>query len=291
MVSAVNESLELSEYILGEMLGLYRDIRDLSDEEILYCSSDRNGKLFLKLNSLITLDLDSDIACTLLNKRELEPVFTHMNRFRNLYTVRLETEYANEILASQSPWKVLEEFPFYRNYLKLVRTEYEGFGLKAGDRVFFLGSGPLPLTLIVFLKHHRVKGTGIEQDPARARLSMKALDKLGLSDDITIINGNHFSLNSTDFINPEKGTRALMIAAQAEPKKEILDHLLKIIPAGFRISYRIYEKGLMKLLNMGFLLDLPEGYNEHKRIRPEPPAYNTVVFLEKKDSCSGGPEQ
>ncbi|MDR7665704.1 nicotianamine synthase family protein [Methanosarcina sp. Z-7115] len=281
MVSAVNESLELSESLLGEMLELYRDIRGLSDEEILYCSSDRTEKLFRKLDSLITLDLKSDVACTLLNKRELEPVFTHMNRFRNLYTVRLETEYAKEILASQSPWNVLEEFPFYRNYLRLVRTEYEGFGLKAGNRVFFLGSGPLPLTLIVFLKHYRVKGTGIEQDPARARLSIKVLDKLGLSDDITVINGNHLSLNSIDFINPDTGTRALMIAAQAEPKKEILDHLLKVVPLECRISYRIYEKGLMKLLNMGFLLDLPEGF-EKQKIQPEPPTYNTVVFLEKK---------
>ncbi|MCO5381761.1 MAG: hypothetical protein NHB15_06420 [Methanosarcina barkeri] len=112
MVSAVNESLELSESLLGEMLELYRDIRGLSDEEILYCSSDRTEKLFRKLDSLITLNLESDVACTLLNKRELEPVFTHMNRFRNLYTVRLETEYAKEILASQSPWNVLKEFPF-----------------------------------------------------------------------------------------------------------------------------------------------------------------------------------
>lgn len=82
-------------------------IRELSDEEILYCSSDRSGKLFLKLNSLITLDLGNGVTCTLLNKQELEPVFAHMNRFGNLYTVRLETEYANEILASQSPWDVL----------------------------------------------------------------------------------------------------------------------------------------------------------------------------------------
>jgi len=71
---------------------------------------------------------------------------------------------------------------------------------------------------------------------------------------------------------------------------EILGHLLKVIPAGFRISYRIYEKGLMKLVNRDFLFDLPEGYREHKRIRPEPPAYNTVVFLEKKGNCSRGPE-
>ncbi len=194
----------------------------------------------------------------------------------------LETEYAKEILASQSSWNVLEEFPFYRNYLRLVRTEFKGFGLKSGDKIFFLGSGPLPLTLIIFFRCHEVKGIGIEQDPARASLSIRVLSKLGLSEDITIIIGNHLSINPIDFIGPDTGTKALMIAAQAEPKKEILDHLLKVISPVCRISYRIYEKGLMKLINRDFLLNLPEGYREYKRIRPEPPAYNTVVFLEKK---------
>ena len=119
---------------------------------------------------------------------------------------------------------------------------------------------------------------------------MEVLDKLGLSKDITIVNGSHFSMNPIDFIYPDTGAKALMIAAQAEPKKEILEYLLQVIPADCRISYRIYEKSLMKLLNRDFLLDLPEGYREYKRIRPDPPAYNTVVFLEKKSNCSGIPE-
>lgn len=119
---------------------------------------------------------------------------------------------------------------------------------------------------------------------------MKVLDKLRLSEDITINNGSHLSMNPIDFIDPDVGAKALMIAAQAEPIREILGHLLKVIPAGLRISYMIYEKGLMKLVNRDFLFDLPEGYREHTRIRPEPSAYNTVVFLEEKGNCSGSPE-
>jgi len=290
MVSAIGESSELSEAVLKEILDLYKDIRELSDEEILSSSSDKSTKLFLKLDALITRDLDSCAVSILLNKQELEPIFVNLNRFRNLYTVKLETGYAKEVLASQSPWGVLEEFPFYKNYLRLVRTEYEGFGLKAGDRIFFLGSGPLPLTLIVFFKYYGVKGTGIEQNSERAKLSTEVLDKLGLSKEITILNGTHYSMNPIDFLDPDTRTKALVIAAQAEPKKEILDYLLTVMPPGCRISYRIYEKGLMKLLNRDFLLDLPEGYREYKRIRPEPPAYNTVIFLEKKSNCSGIPE-
>lgn|GEM_PF-264918 len=283
MVGTISENLELSETTLEEIFGLYQDIRELSDEEILSCPSDRVEKTFLKLDALITRDLYSDKDFDLLNKPEMEPVFAHMNRFRNLYTVRLETRYSNEILASRSPWEVLEKYTFYRNYLRLVRTEYEGFGLKPGDRVFFLGSGPLPLTLIVFLRFYGIRGTGIEQDSARAQLSIKVLDKLGLSEDITIINGNHLSMSPIDLMDSEAGAKALMIAAQVEPKREILSHLLKVIPEGCRLSYRIYEKGLMKLLNQDSLFDLPEGYREYKRIRPIPPAYNTVVFLERTE--------
>ena len=242
-----------------------------------------SGKLFQRLDSLITLDIEDDTAGEILQKQELDPVFADLSRFRSLYTVRLETEHANEILESESHWAALEKFPFYGNYLKLVRTEYECLGLSPGDRVFFLGSGPLPLTLIVFFRQHGVKSTGIEQDPVRANLSKRVLDKLGLSEAVTIINGNHFSLNGEGFaLNPDAGIKALMIAAQAEPKKEILDHLLKVVPVGSRISSRIYEKGLMKLLNRNCLLDLPEGFEEHERVQPEPPVYNTVVFLEKK---------
>ncbi|MCC4768691.1 methyltransferase [Methanosarcina sp. DH2] len=282
MIGGVSESVKMSfGFILGEIFDLYEKIKDLPEKEILYGSSDQYGSFFQRLNSLVMLDPGDNAVQELLNNRELEPIFISIYRFRNLYTVRLETEHANEILAGKSPWKVLEGFPFYGNYLKLVRTEYEGLGLKQGDRILFLGSGPLPLTLIVFLKQHGVKSTGIEQDPVRANLSKEVLKKLEVYGDISILNGNHFSLSKEDLINPDSGTGAIMIAAQAEPKKEILNHLLKVIPVGCRISYRIYEKGLMKLLNRDFLPDFPEAFKE-QRIQPEPPAYNTVVFLEKK---------
>lgn len=283
MVGEVSESVKLSSgFILGEILKLYEEIKDLPEKEVLYGSSDLYESLFQRLNSLITLDLKDNTVQDLLDNRELEPIFISIYRFRNLYTIRLETGYADNILASKSPWKVLEEFPFYGNYLKLVRTEYEGFGLRPGDRILFLGSGPLPLTLIIFLKQYGVKSTGIEQDPVRADLSKRVLKKLEVSGDISILNGNHFSLSKEDLINPDSGTRAIMIAAQAEPKKEIFEHLLEVMPVGSRISCRIYEKGLSALLNRNCLFNLPESFEEQARLHPEPPVYNTVIFLEKK---------
>lgn len=284
MATGVIRGAELSpSYIIEEILGLYQNIVVLSNEEIVYGLSDRNRELFQELEYLVSLEVEDSVVQDILQKKELEPAFTEIKRFRNLYTVRLETEHAKEILSSDSPWASLEMFSFYGNYLKLVRTEYEGLRLSSGDTVFFLGSGPLPLTLIVFFRLYGVKSTGIEKDSFRANLSKKVLEKLGLSSVIKIVNGNHFSLSRKDLsLSPDTGAKALMIAAQAEPKKEIFEHLLEVMPIGGRISCRIYEKGFRKLLSGNSLFDLPESFVEQERVQPQPPVYNTVIFFEKK---------
>ena len=172
---------------------------------------------------------------------------------------------------------MLKKYSFYPNYCQLVQTEYEISGIKPGNRIVFIGSGPLPLSLIVLCQQYGLKCIGIEQEKDRAELSRKVLEKLGLSRNIKIIDGNHFTLPL------EGGCDIVMIAAQAEPKKEIFHHLAKVLPIGTKISCRTYEKGLRKLLDSDALLELPShfsrGFEEYNRVHPEPPVNNTVVFI------------
>lgn len=102
MIGGNSESVKLSsEFILGKILRIYEEIKDLPEKEILYGSSDLYRPLFQKLDSLIALDPGDDAIQNLLNSQELEPVFISIYRFRNLYTIRLEIRHANEILASK----------------------------------------------------------------------------------------------------------------------------------------------------------------------------------------------
>jgi len=57
--------------------------------------------------------------------------------------------------------------------------------------VVIIGSGPLPISLIMMCHQYGVRGIGIEQETERAELSRKVLEKLGFSDQIRIITGNH----------------------------------------------------------------------------------------------------
>ena len=73
-----------------------------------------------------------------------------------------------------------------------------------------------------------------------------------------------------------------MVAAKAEPKEEVFEQLARVLPEGSKVSYRLYEKGLRRVLGSSSLFELPSGFEESLRVQPEPPVNNTVVFLRRR---------
>ena len=274
------------EPLVGEFMEVYSALKGLNAEEIYLDSSNCLTPVFQRLDYLIALDICNTRAEELLSNSGFNSAFDVITRFRSMYTVKLEVEQAKAIIRSRDAWDALEDFAYLPNYLQLARTEYRGAGLKPGDCVLFLGSGPLPISLIVLCHQYGLRGIGIEQEPDRAELSRTVLDNLGLSDRIKIIEGNQYS------VPLEERPELVMVAAQAEPKKAIFDHLATVLPAGTKVSYRSYEKGLRKLLDTFYRYELPAQFDEYLRVRPKPPANNTVVFLTTTNgecnSTSGG---
>jgi len=263
------------ESIKNEFLDIYAGICDLTDDEILNGPEDIFGSHFERLQRLIARNVDDHLADELLCDLQLRPITKRISRLKTLNGLRMEIKFAQSIIADMDPWIALQGFIYYPNYLRLADMEYRGAELKPGNRVVFLGSGPLPLSLICLCKQYGVKGMGIEQVPEYAKLSQKLIEALELTEHIQIAQGNHFSLPL------DEEFRLVMVAADAGPKDEIFTHLAKTLPNGARLSYRIYEKGLRRLMDDGAALDLPHEFKEYLRIRPEPPVNNTSVFLIK----------
>ena len=262
--------------LIAEFRQIYTQIKDLKETDILDNSSPELYALFKSLDELVSLDIDEQSIDVLFESPDFNILIAEISRFRFLYNLKLEIEKAKSLLESSNPWQTLQNFTFYPNYLQLARTEYTGSGLKPKDCVLFLGSGPLPLSLIMLCREHGLFGIGIEQDGKRVSLSREVIACLGLSESIEIIEGNHFIL-------PLKTRCDLyMVAAQAEPKEEIFEHLAKVLPKESKVSYRLYEKGLRRILDSNFLFELPSGFEEYLRVQPEPPVNNTVVFLKKR---------
>lgn len=254
-------------------MDIYKAIKDLSDDEILKGPDDVFRPHFERLNHLAAIDFDDDAAEETLNDRELHSVIKHISHLKRINGLRMEIECARSIVADPEPWTLLKGFVYYHNYLQLAQMECKGANLKEGDRVVFLGSGPLPMSLISLWRQYGIEGIGIEQIPEYAELSKSLVDTLGLTGHIRIVGGNHFSLPL------HEECRLIMVGADALPKDEIFAHLAKALPNGTKISYRIYEKGLRRILDVQSVFHIPREFKEHLRIRPEPPVNNTSVFL------------
>ncbi len=261
--------------IKNEFLDIYTAIRNLADDEMLRAPDDIFRSHFERLQRLIARDVDDHLTDEMLCDREFRIIVKCLSHLKRLNGLRMEIEYAKSIIASPAPWALIKRFPYYPNYLKLARMEYQGANLKPGDRVMFLGSGPMPLSLISLCKQFGIKGIGIEQIPEYVELSKKLLEILELTEPIRIVQGNHFSLPL------KEECQLVMVGADASPKDEIFTHLAKELSIGAKVSYRIYEKGLRRFIDGRPVPDLPPEFKEYTRIRPEPPVNNTSVFLVK----------
>ena len=227
--------------------------------------------------STTTLDVDDHQVDALMADNALRPAIEKIARIKQIHGLRLERQRARAIIDSRDPWQMLKGFLYYRNYIGLAEMESRGADLKVGDRVVFLGSGPLPLSLITLVKRCGIQGVGIERDPLNADLSRRVLDALALGGEIEIVLGDHFVLPIS------RPCSLIMVGADAVPKEEIFTHLAKTLPNGMTLSYRIYEKGLRRLFDRDHMGVLPSGLREYRRIRPQPPVNNTSVFVVKAD--------
>lgn len=127
--------------IIEELLEIYSMTKDLKDQEILHSHSNQLKICFQRLDHLAALDVNDQLVQEIICKLGYNSALEAIVRFRNLYSLKLETEKANSILSSRDPWAVLKKFAHFLNYTQLARTEYQGAGLKPGDNVMFLGSG------------------------------------------------------------------------------------------------------------------------------------------------------
>ena len=266
------------EEIKAQLLTIFERCRDISTRQILDDPEDVFYGQMEALNRLATLNVDDGQVDALVADESLQPAIAKIAAFKQVHGLRLERARARDIIDSGAPWETLKGFVYYPNYLQLAEMEVNGAELRAGDRVVFLGSGPVPLSLISMVRRYDVTGVGIERDPLNADLSRQMIERLQLGDKIEILLGDHFTLPLSRPCN------LVMVGADAMPKDEIFAHLARTLPAGMKLSFRIYEKGLRRLFDRDHVGRLPDPLVEYRRIRPRPPVNNTSVFVTKRDA-------
>lgn len=167
----------------------------------------------------------------------------------------------------------LDAFPYHDNYRDLVAEEILALNnaTPEGD-IYFIGSGPLPLTAVEFARQTGRAVICIEKDPHAVTLSRDVIARLGLADRVSVreADGAQFDY---------QGAGLVMMAALVEGKDATLARIHDTAPAAM-IGIRSAE-GLRTLLYDAIDPDsvAPGFYRLSAQTRATPSIINTTLFF------------
>lgn len=218
-------------------------------------------------------EIDFDSAKHILDDEKMNKALQLIRKFYVYIGARLERENAMKILESDDPKAVLDSFHFYDRYIGLIENEMQLAKFNENKTFVFLGSGPLPLTLIMFNMVTGCKCIGIEQFEEVAELSRKVLKRLGLDDGIEIITGDEKTIANLDY-------DILMIAAFAEPKDRVFANVWDVVDEKTPVLYRTYT-GMRAILYSPVTEKDTRGFHQEVMLLPRGKTNNTSVLIRK----------
>ena len=250
-IDSLNDMSSLNDVDLGEITKLLDEIEVIAHDE--------------------TIDFDS--AKHILDDEKMNNALKLIRKFYLYIGARLETSNAMEIIKSDDPKATLDTFHFYERYQGLLTNESKLAHWHDDKTFVFVGSGPLPLTLILFREKFGCKCIGIEIQEDVAELSREVIKKLSLDDGIEILVGDETLLKNIDF-------DILMVAAFAEPKERVFANVWEIVDEKTPVLVRTYS-GMRASLYAPLTDTILRGFHKEIMQLPIGNSNNTSVLLRK----------
>ena len=250
-IDSLNDMSSLNDVDLGEITKLLDEIEVIAHDE--------------------TIDFDS--AKHILDDEKMNNALKLIRKFYLYIGARLETSNAMEIIKSDDPKATLDTFHFYERYQGLLTNESKLAHWHEDKTFVFVGSGPLPLTLILFREKFGCKCIGIEIQEDVAELSREVIKKLSLDDGIEILVGDETLLKNIDF-------DILMVAAFAEPKERVFANVWEIVDEKTPVLVRTYS-GMRAILYAPLTDTILRGFHKEIMLLPIGNSNNTSVLLRK----------
>ena len=260
------------------ILGFADDISHYSYEKLLALPPEELYRLYQLLDDLAHMDAGPHLSGMLLEEKEIRETLATIRSYYTAFFSIHERHLAKELLVSPSPWKQIETFPLYPRYEALVKNQIQAMHVEKGKRLAFLGSGPVPLTLILLNRFFNISSVGIDSDPETVEISRKIIGHLGLENEIEIVRGDDATLG-------ELAWDVVLVAALAEPKARIFSQLRNILahrgPAP--VVFRTYT-GMRAVLYKPVQPEDIKGFKIVKAIQPTGRVNNTTVFMQPREN-------
>ncbi|WP_027363089.1 nicotianamine synthase family protein [Desulfospira joergensenii] len=259
--------------IKPHIMGFADRIRQYSRKRLEALPPEELYRLYQILDDLAHMNAGSHLSSLLLDEEEIRHELPLIRSYYTAFFGIHEDHLADELIHSRDPWKLLGTFPLYPRYVSLVEKQIEAMHIAPGKRLVFIGSGPVPLTLILMNRLFGIRSIGIDNTPETVRLSREVIQHLGLQKEIEIVQGDDSSLENFNW-------DIVLVAALAEPKVRIFRNLRNILdkrgPAP--VVFRTYT-GMQAVLYKPVQPEDIKGFKIVKAVAPTGRVNNTTVFV------------
>lgn len=226
----------------------------------------------------------SDIDVSKLNTKEQEmrlKLIDMCSRGEGL----LETHYSDILASYENPLEHLSLFPYYTNYLKLSQLEFELLSEHVHGmpmRVAFIGSGPLPLSLLVLATYHMTTTQfhGYDREPSATACARELLKSdAAMASRVKFYTADVMSLTH-ELASYDVVFLAALVGTNKDEKEEVIEHLNRYMGVGSVLVVRSAHGA------RGFLYpvvgpDELKGFEMASIYHPQDEVINSVIVAKK----------
>lgn len=144
------------------------------------------------------------------------------------FETNLEIDFSQDVIRGR---KSAQDYLLTSRFKTLIKNEVSLGKMSKNDRVLFIGSGPFPVSAILYNQIAGCRVDCYEKVLSRVALANSALKKLGLIDVVKTFHKSGEELTSGKY-------DVVIVALLAKPKKKILKKLASVLKPGTRIICR-----------------------------------------------------
>jgi nicotianamine synthase len=275
---SVNSVHDGAEILISRFWNLYQQLASAPSLE----PSDYITTLFAEVVELcISRQPEAVVAQTLRDPRivELRPRFC---RLCADHIFREERAWSRRISTSSDPWAELLHCPNYCNYLQLCDVEIHSVLALTGrtpKRLLFAGSGPVPITSVLFADGFQLAVDNLEIDGEAFDLGRHLVHQLGKAGSMGFIHSDlrdFFDLEVYDVV-----CLAALVGLSPEEKREITAHLSRHMRSDALLLVRSAH-GLRSLIYPPVDVEDLVGFVPQLVLRPYTTVMNSVLIAKPR---------
>lgn len=243
--------------------------------------SPKVNALFGELVAL-TNAADEATANAILANPEIAAILPDLRRICAYGEAQLETHWAKRICASNDPQRELQNFPYYDNYERLARLEVHalrGVTTQPLERAVFIGSGPMPLSSLMF-GGYGMTIDNLDIDGEAIALGRAVAKSAGLDANQRFLHCDVMAYPIAELAKADVVCVAALAGLDPKDKGAILEHLAEHMRPGAILMVRSADR-LRRLLYPVIQPEDVHGFEPLSAVRPLNDVVNTALVCQK----------